>query len=340
MKTVATLKDIAVELNLSISAVSRVLNNKGKEIGLSDSTIKKIIRTARNMGYKPHSQARALRLGQTNIIGVCLILPPNSLSDFNFRLLSGISRTLIERSKLMLLYETEDPLEAIKAMKYFRENRVDGIITTHRTNDEYIKCVNNLIDDGIRVVTVDSPLPDIFNCPNVAGDNERGAFLAVEYLIKKGHRKISHLTYRHDRTASGYKRFIGYKKALAAYNLPYSEKLVFDIAKDKNAYPASENILSQKELPDAVFAWNDTSAWAFQRTWMRKFKDSWPEIEIIGFDDREFVRFLEKPFPTVHYPRFEIGKRAVEILLNREGGMRNLFIEPYLVVNEADKIKF
>ncbi|OGV47896.1 MAG: hypothetical protein A2017_02285 [Lentisphaerae bacterium GWF2_44_16] len=337
MKPVATLKDVAMELKLSVSAVSRVLNDKGKDIGLSDATIKKVLKTARGMGYKPHSQARALRMGRTNIVGVCLILPPNSLSDFNFRLLSGISRTLVEHSKLMLLYETEKPEEAMKAMKHFRESRVDGIITTHRMNDEYINYVNNLIDEGMNVVTIDTPLPGIFKCPNVAGDNERGAFLATEYLIKKGHKKIAHLAHRTDRSSSGYKRFLGYRKALGSYKLPYSEKLVFDIENIKNPYPAAEKISSLSELPEAVFAWNDTSAFTLQRALQKKSR---LEIDIIGFDDREFVRFLEKPFPTVHYPRFEMGKRAVDVLLSGENRKKDLLITPHLVMNDDDEIKF
>jgi len=320
-----TLKTIATEMNLSISAVSRIINGKGKSIGLSDHTIKNTLAFADKVSYRPHKQAQNLRLGKTNTIGVILSMPEPNNSDLVYKLFKGISQTARENSQALMFFDIDSTKSGLSAINQCLNSGVDGIITTHRDDPVYLKRLAEIIKQGIKVVMVLCRGACFLDCPNVIVDHQQGGFIATEYLIKKGYKRIAHLANRR-RFSVGLEHLKGYKRALAAGGIPYNEGLVVKDNADNN-FTGAKEILKLKELPDAIFCWNDKSAVRAQHI----FKNAGVKIEIVGFDNREFIQYMEEPFSSVDFPLMEIGKTAVETLLGGDLSKHILSISPELV---------
>jgi len=320
-----TLKTIAAEMDLSVSAVSRIINGKGKSIGLNDNTIKNTLAFADKIGYRPHKQAQNLRLGKNNVIGVMLFMPESFNSDLAYRLFKGISQTAQQKSQALMFFDVSEPDSSLKAINQCLNSGVDGIIATHLEDEAYLKRLKEIIAQGVNVVMVLNPGDHVLNCPNVIIDQQHGGFIATEYLLRKGYKRIAHLAYR-GKFSSGAKRFKGYKKALAAAGIVYDEKLVVEDSEKIN-FTGAKELLKLKELPDAVFCWNDKSAVQAQRI----FKNAGVKIEVMGFDNREFIQYLEEPFSSIDFPLQEVGALAVDTLLSGDLSSRVLTIAPKMV---------
>lgn len=320
-----TLKTIATEMDLSISAVSRIINGKGKSIGLNDYTIKNTLAFANKIAYRPHKQAQNLRLGKTNTIGVILTMPQPNNSDLCYKLFKGISQTARENNQALMFFDIDDTDSALLAINQCLNSGVDGIIATHLDNLVYLKRLAEIIKQGISVVMVLNRSGSFLNCPNVIVDHQQGGFIATEYLIRRGYKRIAHLANRGKFTV-GIEHFNGYKKALAAAGIPYDEQLVIEDTEEINFIGARE-LLKLKELPDSVFCWNDRSAVYAQRI----FKNMGVKIEIVGFDNREFIQYMEEPFSSVDFPLQEVGALSVDILLSGDTSCRTLTVSPKLV---------
>ncbi|MEI8247355.1 MAG: LacI family DNA-binding transcriptional regulator [Lentisphaerota bacterium] len=318
-----TLKTIAEEMNLSVGAISRIINGKGKDIGLNDHTIASTLVFARKIGYHPHKQAQSLRLGKTNTIGVILCLPEPNNSDLIYRLFKGIAQAARKKSQVLMFFDIDDTASALAALDQCLTARVDGIIATNRNDPVYLERLQELINQGTNIVTVLNRRDDnLLNCPSIIVDHEQGGFIATEYLIKKGYRKIAHLANSFHGIV-GIEHFKGYKRALDTFNIPYNENLVTE-DNEHNQFTGAKSLLCGSELPDAVFCWNDKSAVAAKRI----FKEANVKIEVVGFDNREFIQYLEEPFSSVDYPLMKVGEKAIETLLSGDLSRRILLINP------------
>jgi LacI family transcriptional regulator len=320
-----TLKTIAEEMKLSVSAVSRIINGKGKSIGLNDQTIDATLAFADKIGYRPHKQAQSLRLGKTNTIGVILCLPEPNNSDLVYKLFKGIAQAAKNKSQALMFFDIDDTKSALSAVEQCLNARVDGIIATHREDPVYLERLRGLINQGANIVTVLDRSNHPLNCPNVIVDHELGGFLATEYLIKKGYKRIAHLA-SFGFYGVGSEHFKGYKRALETYKIPYNEKLVAEDT-ERLGFTGANKLLQLEAPPDAVFCWNDRSAAAAKRI----FRKAALKTEIVGFDNREFIQHLEEPFSSVDFPLVKVGGKAVEILLSGDLSKRTVTIKPELV---------
>jgi LacI family transcriptional regulator, galactose operon repressor len=320
-----TLKTIASEMDLSVSAVSRIINGKGKSIGLNDNTIKNTLAFADKIGYRPHKQAQNLRLGKTNTIGVILSMPEPNNSDLSYRLFKGISQTAREKFQTLMFFDIDNTDSALSAINQCMNSGVDGIIATYRYDKIYLERLRELISQGVNIVIVLNRSSSILDCPNVEVDHQQGGFIATEYLIKKGYKRIAHLSRRAE-LGVGKEHLNGYKKALATSRIPYDEQLVIEDTEDIN-FDGAKELLKLKELPDAVFCWNDRSAVKAQHI----FEDAGVKIKIVGFDNREFIQYMKEPFDSVDFPLQEVGKIAVNTLLSGDLSKRILTISPELI---------
>lgn len=312
-------------MNLSVSAVSRIINGKGKSIGLNTQTIDTTLAFADKIGYRPHKQAQSLRLGKTNTIGVILCLPEPNNSDMVYKLFKGIAQAAKNKSQALMFFDIDDTKSALAAIEQCLNARVDGIIATYREDPVYLERLRGLINQGVNIVTVLDRSNHPLNCPSVEVDHEFGGFLAAEFLIEKGYKRIAHLA-SFGINGVGCEHFKGYKRALETYKIPYDEKLVVEDT-ERIGFTGANKLLELNEPPDAVFCWNDRSAAAAKRI----FRKANLKIEIVGFDNREFIQYLEEPFSSVDFPLLKVGMTAVEILLSNDFSKRKIEIKPELI---------
>jgi LacI family transcriptional regulator len=321
-----TLKTIASEMNLSVSAVSRIINGKGKSIGLNEDTINSTLAFANKIGYRPHKQAQSLRLGKTNTIGVILSMPEPNNSDLVYKLFKGISQTARANNQALMFFDIDSTESGLSAINQCLNSRVDGIIATHREDPVYLARLQEINSQGVNLVVVLNRGGKFLDCPNVVVDHEQGGFIATMHLINKGYKRIAHLACQSEFSV-GSEHFKGYKRALEAAEIPFDESLVIEDV-EEGGFSGSKKLLGLKKLPDAVFCWNDKSAIRA----LRNFRKNGLKIEVVGFDNREFIQYMEEPFSSMDFPLREVGKTAMEILLSGKVFKRILKISPKLVI--------
>lgn len=327
-----TLKSIAAETELSVGAVSYILNGKGKSIGLSDSTISKTLSHAKKVGYIPHIQARNLRLRQTGVIGVIFHAVENHNEDLAHRLFLGLAKAARLSSRSIVFFDVVDEATGEAAIQQCMELNVDGIIARHIKIPGYLSRLRHCIEKGMNTVMLLNSTDDCFDCPNVVVDDFFGGFLATKHLISKGCSRIAHLANR-DNLSSAYERCRGYKAALEASGIPYREDLVVEVSPENDFEDAV--VLSRLEVPpDGVFCHNDVCALHAGRL----FADAGVDIELIGFDNRDFIQYLPNPFDTVDMPLGEVGGKAVELLFSKKRETVKHKIKPTLILRDRNNL--
>ncbi len=308
----ATLKQIATQLGVSITTVSKALKNYPD---VSAKTKKKIVDLAIKLNYTPNSFAVNLRTKESKTIGV--IVPT---VDYNFfsKVFKGVLEEAEKREYQVIILRSNEKLEIEKKqIELLLNKRVDGIIMSLSNETGDFKHIKNIINHKTPLVLFDK-IAKLVNCSKVAINDRKAAYDAVNYLIKKGHRKIAHFRGAY-MPQNSIDRFLGYKKALEDNNIVYDSSLVYlcDNNTDfEDGYENAKKILIEHPDVEAIFAITDLVAVGI----IKYFNDiniKMPEqIAVFGFCNSFMSEIISPKLTTIDQPGFEIGKKAAAILFD------------------------
>lgn len=309
MKKGVTLKDIARKLNMSISTVSKALSN---DVSISSLTKERVQNLAKEWNYVPNEAARHFQLNKSYTIGVIL---PDLLDQFYVLAINGVEK-IAEKEKynVILSQSYEDVCKEEKITNVMISNRVDGVIVAITKNTVDMRLFQKLISVGIPVVCIArEPSDTSFNY--VLSDNKEGAAKAVEFLIKKKHRRIAHIMGPVNMQTC-MARFEGYKNALSKHRIPFDEDLVkiVDFTKASTA-KAMKELMKLKSPPTAVFTFKNyitIDAIEFLKT---KYPKQVNVIDFVGFGNLPLLQYIDhKPVAVIDENSFEMGIIAAELL--------------------------
>src|SRR5690554_3374073 len=309
----ATILDIARELKVSKSTVSRALKNHHS---IGEVTKKAVLDLAKKYNYHPNNIAYSLSKKSTKTIGV--IVP--MLSHYYFStVISGIEELAYKAGyKVIICQSAESYKREVLVSQALLSNKVDGLIVSisRETHDSsHFKVYQ---DRNVPIVFFDRVCPDI-EASSVTVDDYQGAYTAVEHLIKKGYRKIAHFA-GPPLLQITQKRIEGYKDALLNNGLPLDEKLIRDCGEgleQENGSQATQKMLDEGIRPDAVFAICDPIAIGVMITLKKNAIKVPDEVAVVGFCDEPIAKVIEPQLSTLVQPAFEIGGLTVELLLNQ-----------------------
>lgn len=310
MQVAITIKDIARLANVSITTVSKVINNKDDSI--SEQTKNKILQIIKETNYQPNAIARSLVTKKTKTIGLII---PDITNPFFPEIARGAEDCANIYGYNIFLCNTDDNAE--KENNYIavlREKCVDGIIFTSSSIPKYEHIID-LIDSGIPVVMIDRSIePKLKNVYGVFLDNYKGGYLATKYLIELGHRNIACITgplY----TKSAIERLNGYKKALSDFNIEINNSMIIEgDFKINSGMVAAEKIIENKDVT-GIFACNDLMAYGVYKTLKKKGYRIPDDISIVGFDDIQLSQILEPQLTTIKQPSYDMGLTATRVLI-------------------------
>lgn len=309
-----TIYDVAKALNLSPSTVSRGLKDHPH---IKKDTVRKIKETADRMGYQRNTFASNLRARQTNTIGLVV---PKLNSYFMASVISGIEKVTKEEGYGLVISTSQESAEREVSSVYTLYNsRVDGLLVSLAYDTASLDHFKMLLNRNIPVVFFDR-VSECSGCMKVVIDNFRAGFETTMHLVEQGCRNIVHLGGNLGRNVYE-DRFKGYKKALNDSGIPYSRNLVMisDLSVN-SAMKAAGRILRMRNLPDGLFASNDTSAVAVIQE-LQKHGIRIPEdICIAGFNNEPVSQVIKPNLTTVDYPAGSIGEIAAMSLINRLKG--------------------
>ena len=320
------LKEIADELNMSISTVSRALNNTGR---VSAETRQLVIDTAKKNNYSPNRVAQSLRQKKTNIVG--LIVP--DIGDYFSEVIKGTESELSAHNYSMILADShEDPLKEANYIKLMYQSQVDGLMLA--TVSDTFAWTDVYESSDIPVIFFDNEPADLV-CNKVVLNNIKATEIAVDHLVKLGHKKIALICGNTKESTAKYRRD-GFTEAMKKHNLEIDQNLIKEGLYYLDAgYSSMEELILSRE--DHPFTAVIVSTYRMSCSAIHAIKDyglSYPEdFSFIGFDMEDRDRLFSPSITSVLQPGKLIGKLMVHKLLQ---SIDNVDLSP----EEEDSVSF
>ncbi|WP_210465356.1 LacI family DNA-binding transcriptional regulator [Rufibacter roseolus] len=314
MEKEITIYDIARELDLSPTTVSRALNDHP---AVNHKTKQRISEAATQMGYRSNMFASNLRKQRTNTIG---LIVPRLDSPFHSSVIAGMEKVANEEGYNLIISQSLETMQKEKANANAMFNsRVDGLLVSLSFETENLDHFESFISKGIPVIFYDR-VADHKDCTSIVIDNLQAAYKATSHLIEQGCTNIVHITGNLKRNVYA-DRLKGYKYALVDHDLPFTDSnVIISQMTEEAGKEAAQQILRMDPLPDGIFVSNDLCAVSCIKA-LKKAGVSIPkDIAVIGFNNDAISRVIEPNLTTVNYPSQEMGEVALKVLLVQMNG--------------------
>lgn len=305
-----TIKDIARELKLSVSTVSRALRG-GTEI--KKETREMVQALATKLNYSPNPIALSLKEKKSKVIGVIV---PEIATTFGSSTIAGIEEVAYSRGYHVTIFQSHERFDReVINTQLLASRRVDGLILCLSNETKDYTHISNLIEKEIPVVLFDR-VTDQINTHKVVVNDYRGAFLATEHLIREGFDRIAHVTISEFLSLTQ-NRLRGYKDALQKYNIPIREEWILHC----NFIPADvdkaiSELFLAKEKPNAILASVERLVVRCVNV-LKEMNLRIPEdVALIGFSDNPLNKFLSPSLSSVRQPTFDIGQNAARLMFD------------------------
>ncbi len=307
-----TIKDIARELNISPSTVSRALKDHPD---ISVDTKKAVNALADKLNYQPNIVALNLRQKKTNTIGVII---PEVVHFFFSTVISGIEDVAYQAGyNVILAQSNESYAREVAHVKALFNSRVDGMLLSLSRETANFDHVESIISKGVPIVFYDR----MYNSPTsskVIVDDYAGAKEAVNHLITEGCKNIVHLVGAPNLIISA-DRLRGYKDALKENKMEVKDSLILscDSGTFEEGKSVTQKLLASGTKFDAIFANNDPMAMGATVAIKEKGLKIPQDIAIVGFSNWFFGELMEPSLTTIDQPGFEMGQEAARLLIKQ-----------------------
>ncbi|MEX4589832.1 substrate-binding domain-containing protein [Haemophilus influenzae] len=322
-----TMKDIARLAQVSTSTVSHVIN--GSRF-VSDEIREKVMRIVAELNYTPSAVARSLKVRETKTIGLLVTATNN---PFFAEVMAGVEQYCQQHQYNLIIATTGGDAKRLQQnLQTLMHKQVDGLL---------LMCGDSRFQADIEL-TISLPLVVMdwwfteLNADKILENSALGGYLATKALIDAGHRKIGIITGNLKKSVAQ-NRLQGYKNALSEAKIALNPHWIVESHFDfEGGVLGIQSLLTQSSRPTAVFCCSDTIAvgayQAIQQQGLRIPQD----LSIMGYDDIELARYLSPPLSTICQPKAELGKLAVEALLQRiknpNENYRTLVLEPTCIL--------
>jgi len=312
-----SIKDIASEAGVNISTVSHVLN---KSKFVMDVTKKRVLDAVEKLGYRPNMVARSLRTKKSRAVGVIV---PDIANPFFAQVIRGMEEVTRQRKyTLILACSFYNPRVERDQIDILMDHFIDGLIFFCGYDSP--ENVDFTQKNHFPVVVVDRYAENI-ETPWINVDNMLGTELAVDYLVRRGHREIGFVTFSHENQTTVRHRYEGFMRGLANNGIPCNpEYVIIENSGRLKELTESLSILkerfSSRKPPTAFVTMADIFAFAL----IRAFKDMGfrlpGDISVIGFGNDDMCDYVDPPLTSVFMPTDIMGKTAMELLIDQIEG--------------------
>lgn len=335
-----TIYDVAKEANVSVSTVSKILNNSNYKF--KEETRKSVFEIAEKLGYERLSSKISTDKKGCNKIAVII---PDIINPYYASLANGLENSLQASGMEMIFHNSHNSRDLeINISNQLIKGDCSGVIIISIC--ESYNHIKELIDAGIKVVAFEQHVD--LDCNKVGFNYSKGGFMATEFLILNGYRNVGFISSPLMRR-SRLQVFDGYKKALAKYDIPFNENLIklaknedrnSDIMYDyENGIEQVGMMINENELPEAIFCINDMTAIGVIRKLQDEGYNVPNDVSVIGFDNINFSYVIRPELTTIEQSTYELGAMAAEILIGNindsNRGNISIILEPKLIIRES-----
>jgi len=308
-----TIKEIAKALNLSISSVSKALNDS---YDISEATKKRVLAYAKENGYRPNILAKNLKTGKTNTIGVIL----SSINNlFYAQIIEGIQQYAISVGYDVIFMQSHEQSDKEKScIEALLLRGIDGLLIAPINESSNYELLKSLHESTVPVVIFDRILHNL-ETVKIGVNNFKGAYLATQHLIQIGRKKILNITGSKFGLSS--ERFKGYKKALLDFNVPFVPNYYIQCSMqsyellDRDLHTALKNIMSGELRPNAILCSSDIISVRLLGVLSEMDYSVPDDLAVIGFSNIDFPGSLNPSLSTIRQPTGEIGRLSTEKLI-------------------------
>ncbi|WP_316802271.1 LacI family DNA-binding transcriptional regulator [Pedobacter nototheniae] len=334
MKKKTTIYDIAQELNVTVSTVSRALSGFP---AISDATRNAVLEVAKKLNYSPNKLASALKSGKTYIIGVIV---PSVQAHFFASVIHSIEEGLKNSGYRIILYQSNESIDnEINGVKTLLEAQVDGIIASMSLETNIFEHFSEIIKQNKPLILFDR-VHESLKVPTITLNDFEAGLIATEHLIKQGYKNIGFVTTEHQIKIFD-DRLKGYKAALLKHNLRFADEQVIygDLSID-GGQKGAEMLMSSKNAPDAIIAGDDFTALGVIKK-LKQLGKTPPQIGVIGFANETFSDYISPALSTIDQHPNKMGSACAEMFLKmikQENPYQNtnkIVLSPTLVVRES-----
>jgi len=330
--TEATIRDIAIKLNISISTVSRALRGVAD---VNPATKKAVEEMAKRLNYEPNRVAQSLRIKRTNTLGI--IVPEIALHFFSSAI-SGIQEEASRHGYSIMICQSLESYETEKQnVHMLASNRVDGMLISMSSQTDDFSHIQQLVNKDIPVVLFDR-VSESLPVSKVVVDDHDGAFKAVDHLVKTQCKRIAYIGGPTSFFISN-QRKKGYLDALEQNGRDKNEELIVhcrDLHEDPSVQICRLLGLPADRRPDAFFCFNDPIAVSTLQILKSRIVSIPDEISVIGFTNEPVSAFIEPSLTTVSQPSHAMGKKAIELFVEQRQDPEHF--EPVTAVMKTDLI--
>lgn len=306
-----TIQDVAKEAGVSITTVSRVINNN---YPVKKETREKVEKIIEEMNFTPNSLARGLIKKKTDTVG---ILVPSITNIFFPLVINGVEHFMEKKGYTLIMCDTKDRKTEMRQLRNLTERRVDGIISIDPSASIIKKGLYEDLSKEIPIVIINGYNKDI-KCNFVINNQEMGVIEALEYLIKLGHKKIAFLrgknSYSYDLKEEQF------YKTLKNNNIEVNNEyiIIVDIGNGIETVDLSMeailDIMSKDNRPTAILACNDWMALGALHACQKLSIKVPQEVSIIGYDNIIISQMSEPKLTTIDQNMYKLGDLAAKIL--------------------------
>lgn len=322
-----SIEDVARRAKVSITTVSRVINNVST---VSKKNRAKVEEAVAHLKFKPNVSAQRLASGYNNSIGLVMPGYPGVFYSFYaVELIRGVGHAC-EKKRLDMIFHITNGTNPINT------NNVGGVIFADIIENR--KQVESAVAMGTPCLIINNQVNDL-DVGYIAVDNKLGGAIAGDYLTSLGHKRIATVT-GNLQTQAGAQRFEGFKKFLEGKNVDLPEEYIYkgDYSR-RCARQAGEAFLKLKNPPTAIFAASDEMALEIITVMMEKGLKAPEDISIIGFDDNPACLFGPVALTTIKQPLFKMAEDSVyllnSIIAGKEKTKKKILLTPELVIRES-----
>jgi LacI family transcriptional regulator len=331
----ATIKDIARQLNISISTVSRAMRNAPD---VNVNTKQAVMALSEELNYQPNKLALSLKQKQTHTIGVIV---PN-LDYVLSTMVKGIDEVALEAGYTVMVCQSNESFgREIVNTRRLLDSLVDGFIISVSSETKVFDHFKKIQDKKMPMVVFDRVTP-FLRAPGVRIDNEDGGFQATEHLITQGYKRVAILAGPKNLDISN-QRLHGYLKALKKYKLKPDDNLIIYCDFDQHyAYLATKELLTMKNRPDAIFTISDRMAIGAMLAIKEKGLRMPQDIGLVGFNNEPITGLVTPGISSVDQPSFELGKLAAKLFIetvHQDKDMNDVdeVLKPRLIIRESSQ---
>lgn len=333
------LREIADELQVSVSLVSKVLSGRLGTSGANVEKIRAIHAKARELNYRKNQLAEALRTGRQNVFA-CMIhrhgAPGSTIVE---DMVGGISEEAGTIGQRLLIHYYENSEEFRRFLPLVHQNSADGLLVAGIPHKEVISDLNEMHQRGLPIVTVHDTELDPAYC-NVGMIQSEVTRLSTHHLADKGCRKIAHIRVtKSASTTTTEDRFNGYRQALKELGLEYSADRVVTV--DDFLYESGlagiKKLLDANADIDGIVCQSDQLAVAAVNHLTSIGRKVPSEVKLIGVDNAPFCQFAIVPLSSVSQEFRERGRQAVQLLARKLAGeeIKSVQVPPVVWVRES-----